>query len=468
MAREDSTQGRPKKQKSAGLGPATLDLNATEVVESPAASTAPPTEAAGEETSASSPESAAETQSAAGEAAKTEDTGPGAAAEAGEAAGSTIWTRPSGDGEQASGDTPRTETVAEPEAAAPPPRSDPEFTPPPPSPPPRSGLSTLAAALAGGIAGGVLVLLAGALGLVPLGKGGGDDGLASRLAIAEQEAAGAKKTSDGVLDRLAALETGVKTTQEAANNALSLAGEAQKAASAAGSSTPAAPSPGLDISGLTERLAKAEGEIATLGDGLRQVGTAANGLSQEVAQVKQTVSATPDKAAAYAVALGQLSEAIRSGKPFANELQTASGLGGDAGALAPLASLAAAGVPSVEALATSYDALKPQIEAALTPKPEPLSPDAGVMDRITASLGNIVTVTREGEGGDGDPVASAEKVSKALHKGDLPAAITAFKAMPEAGQQAGAAWLTQATGAAEALALIKAQTGAALQKFSQP
>ena len=113
MAREDSTQGRPKKQKSAGLGPATLDLNATEVVESPAASTAPPTEAAGEETSASSPESAAETQSAAGEAAKTEDTGPGAAAEAGEAAGSTIWTRPSGDGEQASGDTPRTETVAE-------------------------------------------------------------------------------------------------------------------------------------------------------------------------------------------------------------------------------------------------------------------------------------------------------------------------------------------------------------------
>ena len=61
-----------------------------------------------------------------------------------------------------------------------------------------------------------------------------------------------------------------------------------------------------------------------------------------------------------------------------------------------------------------------------------------------------------------DPVYTAWPIS------DLPAAITAFKAMPEAGQQAGAAWLTQATGAAEALALIKAQTGAALQKFSQP
>lgn len=466
MVREDNTQGRPKKQKSAGLGPATLDLSATEVAESPATPTTSPAPAAGEQAAAFNPESAAEAQPATAETPKTGETGTAAAADAGEATGPSIWARPSADGEQANGDTPRTEVPTEPEAAAPPPRSASEFAPPPP-PPQRSGLSTLAAALAGGIAGGVLVLLAGALDLVPLGRSGGDDGLASRLAIAEQEAAATKKTTDEALSRLAALETGAKTTQEAANNALALAGDAQKAASAAGSST-AAPSASPDISGLTERLTKAEGEIATLGDGLRQVGTAANGLSQELAQVKQAASATPDKAAAYAVALGQLSEAIRSGKPFATELQTATGLGGNADALAPLASLAATGVPSIEALATSYDALKPRIEAVLTPKPEPLSSDAGVMDRITASLGNIVTVTREGEGGDGDPAASAEKVSKALHKGDLTAAITAFKAMPEAGQQAGAAWLTQAAGAAEALALIKVQTGAALQKFSHP
>ncbi|PRH86290.1 hypothetical protein C5L14_18835 [Labrys okinawensis] len=445
-----------------------MDLSATEVTESPAASTPPPPQAAGEEAPAVTPDSAAEAQSVAAETPKAGETGFASAAEAGETTGPSIWARASADGEQAGSDAPRTEAAAGPEAAAPPPRHDPEISPPPVPSPPRSGLPVLAAALIGGIAGGVLVVLAGALGLVPLGKSGGDDGLASRLAIAEQDAAAARKSTDEALSRLAALEAGVKTTQEAANNALSLAGEAQKAASAAGSSAPASPSPGPDISGLTERLAKAEGEIATLGESLRQVGTAANGLSQEVAQVKQTVSATPDKAAAYAVALGQLSDAIRSGKPFATELQTATGLGGNAEALAPLASRASAGVPSVEALASSYDALKPKIEAALAPKPEPLSPDAGVMDRITASLGNIVTVTREGEGGDGDPVASAEKVSKALHQGDLPAAIAAFKAMPEAGQQAGAAWLREASATAEALALIKAQTGAALQKFSQP
>lgn len=464
MAREDNTHDRPKKQKSAGLGPATLDLNATEVSESPVASPTPaPETAAGTAAAPSVHEPAAEPTS---EAVAGPEVPKAETPEAEAAASPSPWPSSTAAETPSSGDTPRTETVPPPEAAAvPPPSSRQAEAPPPPQPAPRSGMPALLAALAGGVAGGVLVLLAGALDLVPLGKSGGDAGLASRLAAAEQDAAAARKAGDQALSRLAALEAGAKATQETASNALSLAGEAQKAAGAAGSATPQA---GPDVSGLTDRLAKAEGEIATLGDGLRQVGGAANGLSQELAQVKQAVNATPDKAAAYAVALGQLATAIQSGKPFTGELQTASGLGGNAEALAPLAKLADTGVPSVEALATSYDALKPKIEAALTPKPEPLASDAGVMDRITASLGNIVTVTREGEGSDGDPSAVAEKVSKALHNGDLTQAIAAFKAMPEAGQQAGAAWLTQAAGAAEALALIKAQTGAALQKFSHP
>ncbi len=456
MAREDNTQDRPKKQKSAGLGPATLDLSATEVAESTASATPSPVHSAADEAPSSPPDPVGAKD---GEPAipdekpKSDEAG----TTADEAPGASIWARPADGADQASGETTRTQA-----AASPPPDRASE-----PPPPPRSGLSLLAAALAGGIAGGVLVLLAGALDLVPFGKGG-DAGLASRLAAAEQDAASARKASEQALGRLAALEASSKTAQETAGNALALAGEAQKAASAAGTAAPVAPQPGPDLSGLTDRLAKAEGDIATLGEGLRQVGTATTGLSSEISQVKQAVSATPDKAAAYAVALGQLSQAILSGKPFASELQTAQGLGGNAEALAPLANLAATGVPSVEALATSYDALKPRIAAALAPKPEPLPPDAGLMDRIAASLGTVVTVTREGEGGDGDPVASAEKVSRALHQGDLTAAIAAFKAMPEPGRQAGAAWLAQASAAAEALALIKAQTGAALQKFSQP
>jgi hypothetical protein len=311
------------------------------------------------------------------------------------------------------------------------------------------------------------VLAAGAFDLLPLGKSsGGADRILPRIAAAEQDIASNKSAIDQALTKMNAAETAAKTAQDAANNALDLAGQAQKA-SAATSEAPAAPPATVpDLSGITDRLTKAEADVSTLNDAMRQVGTATNSLSQQIADLKAAASATPDKAAAYAVALAQLGEAIRGGKPFAAELNTAKALGGNADALAPLASLAESGTPSVETLASQYDAVKPQIVAALTPKAAASPPDASVMDRLMANLGNVVTVTHEGEVSAGDPAWPAQKVSDALHKGDLTGAIAAFKAMPDAGQQAGAAWLSQASGAATALDLIKAQTSAALQKFT--
>ena len=144
---------------------------------------------------------------------------------------------------------------------------------------------------------------------------------------------------------------------------------------------------------------------------MRQVGTATGSLSQQIADLKTAVANTPDKAAAYAVALSQLGEAVRSGKPFTVELNTATALGGNADALAPLASLAQTGTPSVEALASSYEAVKPQIVAALTPKPADPPPDASMLDRLTSSLSGIVTTTPEGEVPASDPGWPAQKVA---------------------------------------------------------
>lgn len=419
MVREDNTEDRLKSQKSAGLGPATLDLNATEV--------------------------AAESQTASTEATS-------------EPVEPVISSLDTSAASAKSGESPASSEAA-PDIAAP--KLD-VFDPPPQQ---RSSLPLVLAALVGGVAGGALVLAAGAFNLVPLGKSGGDDSLSPRIVAAEQDIASNKAAIDQALTKVGAIEVAAKTAQDAANNALNLAGEAQKAAGAT-PEAPSAPATIPDLSSLTDRLTKAEADISTLNDAMRQVGTATNSLSQQIAQLKAAASATPDKAAAYAVALSQLSETIRSGKPFAAELSTATALDAGAQALAPLSSYAQTGLPSIEALATSFDALKPQIAAALTPKTAPPPPDAGVVDRLLSSLGNVVTVTRDGEGTDGDPTVPVQKISDALHKGDLPGALAAFKALPEAGQQAGAAWLAQATDAATALDLIKAQTSAALQKFS--
>ncbi|GLS20909.1 hypothetical protein GCM10007874_39260 [Labrys miyagiensis] len=459
MVREDDTEGRLQRQKSAGLGPATLDLNATEVAhESKSSSTETPAEPA-EPGIAPLDASAPVAQSGEGETVKPQET----------AAAPPPPEPPAAD--RSSSEIPSPQLEA--------------YDPPPP---PRSSLPVVLAAVVGGIIGGGLVLAAVAYDLIPLGRTGvGAEVLVPRLTAAEQDIASNKAAIDQALGKVATVEVAAKTAQDAANNALNLAGDAQKAASAASSAgstaneAPAAPPatvPDLssitdrlgksdaEIAALTDRLGKAETDVATLNDAMRQVGTATGSLSQQIADLKTAVANTPDKAAAYAVALSQLGEAVRSGKPFAAELNTAKALGGNAEALAPLASLAQTGTPSVEALAGSYEAVKPQIVAALTPKPADPPPDASMLDRLTSSLSGIVTTTPEGDVPAGDPGWPAQKVADALHKGDLPGAIAAFKAMPEAAQQAGAAWLSQASGAASAFDLIKAQTSAALQKFT--
>jgi len=187
---------------------------------------------------------------------------------------------------------------------------------------------------------------------------------------------------------------------------------------------------------------------------------------KQLATLQASVVATPDRAAAYAASLSQLSQTVRDGKPFDAELKTAIGIGGKADAFAPLVPFAAAGMPSVDALAGSFDAIKPELVTAMTPKPAEAPANAGVMDRMMASPSRVVTVTREGDGSPNDPDVPIGKISLALHHGDLAAAIAAFKALPAPAQQAGATWLSQASGVLDALTLIKAESNAALQKFS--
>jgi hypothetical protein len=510
--RLDDTADGPARQKTTPARPTTLDLNAVEIrSESPAA---PPESFETAEDGATPAASEPETSPAQSGETPQEPDGAGADGTAGEAIVSEhaaaehpaeaethvlevlpepkldVFDDPAREGVDALDvETPRGEGSGPAEAAAEAAGADrappqPAFLP---SPPP-SKLPVVLAGLLGGVAGAVLVVAALSLGLVPFGRG--NDDLSPRLVAAEQDIASNKSAIDQAASRAAAAEDAAKSARDAANNALNLAGEAQKAAPAdTANAAPAAPP--VDLGPLTDRLAKAEADIASLHSALDQAAqndasaiapvkdqaaAAAAAVSQvqsglqdtqkQVAALASSTSTAANKAAAYAVALGQMGEAVRQGRPFGAELRTAAGIGGQADALAPLTSLAETGVPSIETLAADFDALKPQIVAALTPKPSPPPPDAGVMDRLMSSLGHVVVVTREGDGSPGDPAAPAQKVSDTLHRGDLPGAVAAFKAMPEPAQQAGAAWLSQASQALGALDAIKAETDAALQKLS--
>ncbi|MDQ0395975.1 COG4223 family protein [Labrys monachus] len=506
MVREDDTAGGQARQKSMAVRPTTLDLNAVEIrTESSAAapeSAGAPAEgdpqAEGEPGQPGPWSGETPQEPAAPAAGETPDTDAATAAAVGPE-GEAEPRLDTSDAPRAAVDagTPEEPATAPADAAA---ETAGDHAAPPvqpapkldifETPPPQRRLPLLLAALAGGVAGAVLVLAAVSSGLVPLGRS--NDDLSPRLAAAEQDIASNKSAADQAMSRAAAAEDAAKAARDAANDALNLAGEAQKSAAATPAGTAPAAASG-DAGPLADRLAKAEADIASLhaaldeaakaqeaaiapvGDKAAAAAAAASEVQaglrdtqKQVAALAASTSAASNKAAAYAVALAEVAQAVRDGRPFEPELKTAAAIGGNADALAPLAALAATGVPSTETLAASFDAVRPAIVAALTPKPPSPPADAGVMDRLMSSLGHVVVITREGDGSPDDPAAPVQKVSDALHRGDLAGAVAVFKAMPEAGQQAGAAWLAQAGSALGALDVIQAETAAALQKFSSP
>lgn len=333
--------------------------------------------------------------------------------------------------------------------------SDPAFAPEPHREGP-AFMPILAAALIGSVAGAAIMLALASVGVVPGLRSAGEE--SARLAGIEQDVASTRQILDQTVGRVAVVETAARTASASAGAAANLAEEARAAAKGAS---------GGGSQDLQASLAPVSEQANAAAATATKVETDLTATQKRIADLEATAAAPgPEKAAAYSVALSQLAEAIRLGRPFEAELKAASGLAPDPAALSGLSAPAAKGLPPLDALARSYDAALPAVEAALAPKGA-LQPDAGVLDRLWARLGTTISVTREGEVPAGDPMAPALAVSSALRRGDLEAAIEAFSTMPEPARAAGAAWFAEARAVLDALTLVRTETNAALLKLSQ-
>ena len=292
-----------------------------------------------------------------------------------------------------------------------------------------------------------------------------------------QEVQSGRRILDETVGRLAVAETAANAASQTATNAVNLAEEV-RATSAQGAATGA----GAASADQSDRIAKQEEAVETLSASMSRMdertnaavssaGKVESGLADAMARlgaVEKTVGEVrPDRAAAYAVALSQLDDAMRRGSPFESELRTASALADGSGALAPLDQLASRGVPSVEELTRSFNEAKPRILAALQPPRAAPTGDAALMDRVLFALGNVVSVSRVGDPEPGDPAAPVNAVSEALARGDLEGAVQAFSALPEPGRAAAADWFADAKAALDGRAAVRAETAAALQKLSR-
>jgi hypothetical protein len=288
-----------------------------------------------------------------------------------------------------------------------------------------------------------------------------------RLGALETNAASIAKTAAvELLDRrVAALEAEAgkdETAQTALAEARAARADAAKAlAAAATGERPPAPAQGgapalFDAGALQARVAALASELAglksgeadlkALDDRLVKVESALAAPKSE-ARVTAAVTAADRGAAAEAILAISLSERLNAGAPFAGEWGALARLEADGGELSALRPFADAGAPTLAALAASFAKIAPSVVAAATPPS-----GGGVMDRLLDHMRKLVRVRKLGEVAGDDAEALAARVSAALARGDLAAALDAYHALPEAARRASQDW-AQGAGARQAAAV---------------
>ena len=380
--------------------------------------------------------------------------------------------------------TPSAFAGSKPEAGAP---KAPKWRPmpePPPPPPPRPIVPMLAAAIAGGVVGAAIIAA-----LVLSGYFGQADepGLAAEIDTLKSEVAGLRQAQPTDLiplqEQVAALEKSVSELTQtppsgAADAALTeLQGRVAALEETGGTNSStgdletriaelsetvaalknAAPA---DAGSLENALAPIRQEVQALSTRLDQAPTGENiaAIEQKLDQVSSEVGAS--MALAPAVAAAALAAALESGRPFSNELEALGTLGTDPAAVEELTSRAAAGLPTMAQLRSSFEAAIASVDLA-----PPIPEAAGTLDRLWQSARGLVEVrpARPTEGTD--PTAIVTRIRGALGAADLKTALAEREALPDSIKTATADWASDAEARMTADNLVAAVRAEALGRL---
>lgn len=313
------------------------------------------------------------------------------------------------------------------------------------------------AALAAGLAGGVIALVGAGLlqfaGLLPSpGTGGAPNPAAVQVEIdaLRQEidrlknAPAAADGLDGLTVTVNQLKSDIATLRSAVEAggagdgaAVQALGtkleEIESTVAALGAKEGGASAAELD--GLNQKVTSLQSAI----DAASKAGTDMDGrlatVEQTVAGLSQKVEAQADQPRiALAIAASGLKAAVERGGAFSSELETFAAVAPDAPELAELRTLAEKGVPSRADLV----AAAPTAAAAMIDASRVVDVNAGFLDRLVTSAESLVKVRPVGAvEGEGVPEKSA-RMEAALKDGDLAKALAEYDTIPEPAKGAGA------------------------------
>lgn len=229
----------------------------------------------------------------------------------------------------------------------------------------------------------------------------------------------------------------IRDARVRADNAITTAEAAQKAAGAA---------PQQQASGDTEALSN---RIAALEQSTRST---------------EREQAADDKVSRRAVVASALRDTVERGAPFTAELAAAKVFATDAGVLAPLDGFAATGVPSTAALARELSALaQPMIKAIGEPTRQ-----GGVMEKIQAGAERLVRIRPVGDVPGDDPAAIVARIEAKAARNDINGALADLSRLPAPVRAPAEPWMKRAASREAALAAGRQFAQEALAALGKP
>jgi hypothetical protein len=229
----------------------------------------------------------------------------------------------------------------------------------------------------------------------------------------------------------------IRDARARADNAVTTAEAAQKAAGAA---------PQQQASGDTEALAN---RIAALEQSTRS---------------SERELAADDKVSRRAVVASALRDTVERGNPFAAELAAAKTFAVDTAPLAPLDGFAATGIPSVAALARELSSLaQPMIKAI----GEPVR-TGSVMEKLQAGAERLVRIRPVGDVPGDDPAAIVARIEAKAARNDITGALADLSKLPASVRAPAEGWIKRAASREAALAASRQFAQEALGALGKP
>lgn len=225
------------------------------------------------------------------------------------------------------------------------------------------------------------------------------------------------------------------------------------------------------LGGLESSNTEAKADRGRIAESLDQTLEATRGrvgsMESKLAEIEAGAeAATKAQAeAVFAVALADLKSAVDAGRPFAAEWSVVKRAAPDgAPALAPLEAFVATGVPSPTRLREDL----PKVARAMVEADEAAAAGSGFLDRMMSHAASIVRVRPAGESAGESLAAKVSRVESRLAAGDLPAALAAWKALPETARGVSAKWGAALEARVAVDAALAAQTAGVVSKLTQP